>query len=46
MLTHQSPVTELKTEKAMPQEPSQQFYNLTLALVHSMTLQGGTELPL
>jgi len=45
-LTHQSPVTKLKTEKALPQEPSQQSSDLTPVLVHSMTFWRGTELPL
>src|SRR5467141_4950264 len=46
MLTLQSPLDELKTEKAMPQEPPHQPSNLTPILIHSSTLRRGTELPL
>jgi len=46
MLTPQSPVTELKTEDARPQESSCQPPDMTNVLVHSTTLQRGMELPL
>src|SRR5882672_5186795 len=46
MLTPQSPVDELKTEKAMPQESPHQPPDLTPILIRSSTLCRGTELPL
>jgi len=46
MLTLQSPVEDLKTKKAMPQEFSSQPPDPTLVLICSTTLQGGMELPL
>src|SRR5882672_12245756 len=45
-LTPQSPIDELKTEKAMPQEPLHQPSDLTPILIRSSTLRRGTELPL
>jgi len=46
MLTPQSIATELRTEQAMPKESSHQPSYLILLLIHSMTLQRGTEIPL
>src|SRR5882672_9306685 len=46
MLTLQSPIDELKTEKAMPQEPLCQPSDLTPILIRSSTLHRGMELPL
>src|SRR5882724_3701873 len=46
MLTLQSSVEELRTEKAMPEEPPCQSSDPTPILIHSTTLQRGTELPL
>src|SRR5882724_11902334 len=46
MLTLQSPVEELRTEKAMPEEPPCQSSDPTPILVRSTSLQRGTELPL
>src|SRR5882724_10053311 len=46
MLTPQSPVAELKTKKAIPQEFSSQPPDPSLVLVCSTTLWRGLELPL
>jgi len=46
MLTPQSPVEELKTKKAMPQESSSQPPDPILVLICSTTLWRGMELPL
>src|SRR5882724_8500683 len=46
MLTPQSIANELKTKQSMPQESSHQPSNLTPLLIHSTTLQRGTEIPL
>ena len=46
MLTPQSPVDELKTEKAVPQESPRQPPDSTPILIRSSMLRRGTELPL
>src|SRR5882672_1029038 len=46
MLTPQSPIDELKTKKAIPQEPPCQPSNPTPVLIRSTTLHRGMELPL
>src|SRR5882724_3340969 len=46
MLTLQSPVEELRTEKAMPEEPPCQSSDPAPILFRSTTLRRGTELPL
>src|SRR5882672_11430047 len=46
MLTPQSPIDELKTEKAVPQEPPCQPSHLTPILICLTTLHRGMELPL
>src|SRR5882672_10718538 len=46
MLIPQSPIDELKTEKAMPQEPLRQPSDPTPILISSSTLHRGMELPL
>src|SRR5882724_2319446 len=46
MLTPQSSVEELRTKKAIPEEPPCQSSNPTPILIHSTTLWRGTELPL
>ena len=46
MLTPQSVSNELRTKKSVPQESTHQPSNPTHLLIHSMTLQRGTEIPL